>query len=215
MPCFTIPSNAGTCVEATSESPCGGFGYENNLNWETPEMDGCTQSVGKFEIFFSPEGRTGPFESIATTSSQQYTHTGLSSHKGCYYLVSSNFFGDVSAPSETVCFDNCPDFRLPNVFSPNADGHNDSFVPFPNPSRSDLACLQFVNHIEYFIFDQSGSLVYKVDEQSNRGLKWDGNTQGGAPTAEGIYFYSAVVEFDILNPDESIQTYKGWVQLLR
>ncbi|MDX2173136.1 MAG: gliding motility-associated C-terminal domain-containing protein [Bacteroidota bacterium] len=67
--------------------------------------------------------------------------------------------------------------ELPNAFSPNGDGMNDSFdVPYFSLFRT----------IEIKIINRWGSLVYEDSEYKNN---WFGKNQNGEPLAEDTYFY--------------------------
>ena len=50
--------------------------------------------------------------------------------KGYYYVTSLDRSGNESLPTDTLVRNNCPQYVLPNVFTPNDDGKNDYFSPF-------------------------------------------------------------------------------------
>lgn len=72
-----------------------------------------------------------------------------------------------------------PTFFIPNAFTPNGDGKNDSFGP-----RITERNLQ---DYSFLIFDRLGSVVF---ETSNPDLDWDGtDTNNGGECAQGVYVY--------------------------
>jgi gliding motility-associated-like protein len=80
---------------------------------------------------------------------------------------------------------------IPNVFTPNGDGHNDTFF-IPNLN------LYPVNSLR--IYNRWGQQVYK--QQGYQG-NWS-----GADLSVGTYYY-------LLTIDNLHQTFKGWVELIR
>lgn len=66
---------------------------------------------------------------------------------------------------------------IPNVFTPNGDGVNDIFSL--NPIN--------IGDISMTIYDRWGLKMY--DTTTTGSLTWDGKTKGGAPVADGTYFY--------------------------
>jgi gliding motility-associated-like protein len=78
--------------------------------------------------------------------------------------------------------------QLPNVFTPNGDGLNDTFSPR-------VSCLP----VDLKVFNRWGKLVY---EQANYQNTWAGDSQ-----AEGVYYY--------LLTSPTGQTWKGWVEIIR
>ncbi|MBL7981685.1 MAG: gliding motility-associated C-terminal domain-containing protein [Flavobacteriales bacterium] len=88
-----------------------------------------------------------------------------------------------------------PEVDIPNVFSPNGDGHNDVFD---------------IENIEYFsselrIFNRWGQVVYEAKNYRNQ---WKGTHQGsGDPVADGTYYYELVLNNN--------KTYTGHVTVLR
>jgi gliding motility-associated-like protein len=79
-------------------------------------------------------------------------------------------------------------FVVPNVFTPNGDGVNDTFFITKLPAGT------FVK-----IIDRWGRVVFETRDYKN---EWDGGTY-----PDGIYYYT----IDIAGE----QTYKGWVQIWR
>ncbi|MCE3007662.1 MAG: choice-of-anchor L domain-containing protein [Bacteroidetes bacterium] len=70
--------------------------------------------------------------------------------------------------------------RVPNAFSPNADGLNDYW-----PGRAEVFFPRIVQHV---IYDYWGNQVY-------RGAgAWDGTVEGKTPAPEGAYVYSLQLE---------------------
>lgn len=88
-------------------------------------------------------------------------------------------------------------YELPNVFTPNNDGINDSF----NVLVNDTALRQ----LDLEIFDRWGRRVYKGP------APWDGNSPGGNPCTDGMYYYYAMGRFF----EDSYAPRKGCFQLLR
>jgi gliding motility-associated-like protein len=67
-------------------------------------------------------------------------------------------------------------FEVPNVFTPDGDGYNDTFIVRSNG----------VTPLNISIFDRSGSIVYK---HSSPVINWDGNTPAGLRVRPGVYYY--------------------------
>jgi len=77
-----------------------------------------------------------------------------------------------------VCVDNCIYYKLPNVFSPDNDGINDLFQPFP---------YDFVEKVDMKIYNRWGELVF---ETNNPDILWNGKyleTDNDVP--DGVYYY--------------------------
>ena len=147
----------------------------------------------------------------------------LNSFKGCYRISAVDRSMNESSRTEALCIDNCPNFRLPNVFTPNGDGFNDYFTPYYNSgdqvvgSFDNENCPRFVLDVQFEVFDRQGKRVFNLadaDEPSFL-INWDGRTNHGAELPSGTYFYVAKVTFDVLEISEAEREYRGWVQLMR
>src|SRR5690606_18067691 len=100
-------------------------------------------------------------------SDTSYLHSGELGLAGCYYVVAFDSLGNTSLPGNIVCADNCPDYRLPNTFTPNGDGDNDLFIPYP---------YRFIESVDFKVFNRWGNLVFETD---NPDLLWNGQSADG------------------------------------
>ena len=93
---------------------------------------------------------------------------------------------------------------IPNAFSPNNDGANDRFVPYPGPSVDRIDLLQ--------VYDRWGALVYESDTIGLGGPEagWDGQI-GGEQAAIGVYVFMLRVRF--IDGEETVLS--GDVTLVR
>ena len=90
-------------------------------------------------------------------------------------------------------------FYIPNAFSPNDDGLNDSF------GGKGL----FISTFEMMIFDRWGNLIFFSDDIDK---PWDGRANHGTEIAQGdVYIYSV----KIINLRKEKHVYKGIVTLVR
>jgi gliding motility-associated-like protein len=159
---------------------------ENELIWNNPN-NSCADDVVSYNLYYTPvEGEE--MELIATFSSSTDTsffHSNGSSLAGCYAITAldSIQYNNESESSNIVCFDNCPEYSLPNVFSPNADGNNDLFhaiLPY-----------KYVESIEIEIYNRWGQVVYTT---TNPDVNWDGkHKDSSTPVPDGVYYYLCTV----------------------
>ena len=85
--------------------------------------------------------------------------------------------GKISTQSiEIKALPMCDIENIPNVFTPNGDGSNDTFT-IPVPENTSL---------EISIFDKSGKLIFKSARGEN---SWNGKISGQEDAPEGTYFY--------------------------
>jgi hypothetical protein len=166
-----------------------------------------------------------------------YVDRNLPSFARCYKLAAVDRSGNESVWSEEACNDNCPNYQLPNVFTPgNNDNCNDFFSAYSDRSivngimlcnnetassefTDDLRrlCPRFVLKVEVVIIDRWGKQVYAYASGGENSIyiDWDGQDSNGKDLSAGIYFYSARVTFDTLDPKDSEKIIKGWVHLVK
>ncbi len=179
----------------------------NNLSWTSPMLECGDGDVGDYHIYFSPT-LNDDFSHIATVDDPSvltFTHVGVTSVAGCYMVVAVDTSGNSSDFSNVVCvdIDECDLYSLPNVFTPNGDGFNDYFCPFP---------YDFVEKIDIKIFDRWGLVVFATD---NPDIKWDGkNQQTQIDCSEGVYYYICDV-YEMRLAGIRKRTISGSVHLLR
>ncbi len=177
----------------------------NTLTWTNPNI-ACaeTEDTHQYNIYFTPT-LDGEMELIATLTGAEatvFTHSDGASVAGCYLITAIDSVGNESNVSNVVCGDNCPEYELPNVFTPNGDGNNDEFGPFP---------YRGVKEIDIEIFNRWGQLVFRTSDPdiSWRGTLMDSNE----PVPDGVYFYVCTVEFQRLSGPEPM-ILKGHVQIM-
>jgi gliding motility-associated-like protein len=164
---------------------------ENNyLEWTNTNLS-CesTDDTEVYYIYYAPiEGEELMLiDSVFGAENIQLTHNFNGSIAGCYAITALDydFVNDrrnESDMSNIVCCDNCPEYTLPNVITPNGDGQNDTFRPFP---------YRFVESIEMVIYNRWGQVVF---ETSDPDIGWDGtHKDAGIRVPDGVYFYVVLV----------------------
>jgi gliding motility-associated-like protein len=87
---------------------------------------------------------------------------------------------------------------IPNVFTPNGDGINDSF----------FVKTKNLEHLEFVILNRWGNLVFQGKDNES----WDGQNRSGKELSEGVYF----VKVNYIDPkDQKTKVKTGYVHLIR
>ncbi|MFD2033358.1 gliding motility-associated C-terminal domain-containing protein [Belliella marina] len=219
LPCPPVLTFEGPdCASYLEDKACGFNSYVHDLSWEPDFSGDCDDELSSYRLYFSPEGEEGNFTLVETYSALNSTAriTNLPDFKGCYYITAVDRSGNESEPSNIVCVDNCPNYELPNAFTPNGDGINETFMAFDNPFPK---CPRFVEGVEIFIVNRWGTEVFSYNSftanESDIYIRWDGTDKNGKELPAGTYFYSAVIRFDTLDPALREQKRKGTVQIIR
>lgn len=201
-PTLEVSNLCGQNIPCTDEN-----NLFNSLAWVNP-MQLCseTDDVTGYNVYYAPfEG--SDFERVATfDNSNQLTweHKPEFGIAGCYAVTAVDTFFNESAFSNIVCVDNCPSYVLPNTFTPNGDGQNDLFKPYPY-------C--FVETVEFNVFNRWGQLVFQT---TNPDLNWDGRNSRGEVLTEGVYYYTCrVFERRVAGIVQSPGLLNGYIELIR
>ena len=155
---------------------------ENTIDWSTAP-DSCAYDLESYRLYFKDE-LTKPFALVKTFAGNDtmFVHQNLQFIAGCYVLTAVDSAGNESLKQGEVCVDNCPEYRLPNVFTPNADNHNDFFKPFP---------YKHIEKIDMSIYDRWGRLVFTTN---NPDVLWDGRfSENNQMCSPGTYYYICTV----------------------
>ena len=165
-------------VNLTLSTDCDLF--QNYLNWTLdPE---CSSDIDNFLIFYSDttEGSFQLIDTVKDNTARTYVHSPEKSLGACYVVSAQDSAGNYIPPEDLmrVCIDNCEYYELPNVFTPNGDGINDLFKPYP---------YKFVEKINMTIYNRWGNEVFKTE---NPDINWDGRDMiTGKPVSDGVYYY--------------------------
>ncbi len=204
-PCAPVLEVLNIC-EATS-APIPLTETENFLVWTNPNTI-CedTDDVTSYNIYYAPM-KDQPLQRIGFTSSALdtfFVDTPGESIAGCYAVTAIDGSGNESVISDTTCVDNCPIYNLPNTFTPNGDGANDLFIPYP---------YRFIDQIDLKIVNRWGQIVF---ETNNPEINWDGNNLSNEALAEGVYFYTCqVFEKRVIGVVPQAEPLTGVIHLIR
>jgi hypothetical protein len=224
-PCTPILSlEVPDCEALLADKSCGFNDFSNTLSWRRDPAAECDDDIRSFNIYFS-ETMDSTFSLIANVADTFFVHQNLPSFAGCYRISAVDRSGNESELTDILCFDNCPNYYLPNVFTPdNGDNINDVFQAYfdePGFDNVDLSkCPRFVESVSIEIVNRWGKEVFSFDssEPQNEGnilINWDGRDNNGNPVPGGVYYYVADVTFDVLDPAQRFRQLKGWVHVLR
>ncbi len=191
----------------TLTPPCNSFNdFTNVLNW-TP-IPGCASDVVYYKIYYKrlSKDEYQLLETINNNTTFQYNDTSAhlkQSIAGCYVVVGVDSSGNESFFTNETCTDNCPQYSIPNVFTPQGDSHNDLLNPFP---------YRFVDRIDMTIYNRWGADVYQTFDLD---INWDGKDQKSkVECSDGVYFYICNV-YEIYLAGIKKRTIKGTIQILR
>jgi gliding motility-associated-like protein len=187
---------------------------DNFLMWTNPN-NYCADDVMLYTIYYKPYENQGEFEPILTINNAldtSYLFSDLFSVAGCYAVTASdslnsdpdgNIARNESEFSNIVCVENCPDYGMPNVFTPNNDGVNDLLKPLINRQ---------VESIEFVIYNRWGKIIFQTE---NADINWDGkDINSNEDVSEGVYFYTIRLNVIKLNGNTTTAT-AGYVYIFR
>ena len=191
------------------ENDCGSF--DNIISWTNPNTY-CSDDAVRINIYFA-HTPDEPLQQIYTTTDMSivsfmhvFSYEGEPSVAGCYAVtaVDSAITPNESPIVNKICVDNCPEYELPNVFTPNGDNINDFVTPLPG--------YRYVKDVNMQIYDRWGVLMFQTTDKD---ILWDGKNKyshGFCP--DGVYFYVCTVN-EIRLEGIRPRVLKGFIQLFK
>ncbi|MEM7106889.1 MAG: gliding motility-associated C-terminal domain-containing protein [Bacteroidota bacterium] len=238
-PCApTLVLDGRDCEQYVSSNTCSNGNFFNELTWSSDFGDACQNDIDQYFVEFAPttDSEFEPIQTDEKIRSESFIHDNLDSFKGCYRVRAVDRSGNLGEYSNVFCVDNCPYYELPNIFTPNNDECNDRFKAYSDTNTGEnntgpcgrvdaTKCARFVLSVKFTVYNRWGTPVYTYqananDEPAGPGLEpelinWDGRGDNGNVLSAGVYYYFAEVTFDVVDPGNAVQNYKGWVQILR
>lgn len=184
------------------------------LSW-LKDSSGCADDAMLYRIFYAATDTNELsviFEGdLSEDSIWNFVNTEYpGSIAGCFgvtYLDSLNLWPDgefrrnESKLSEIICIDNCPMYFLPNIFTPNGDGQNDTFIPKEN---------RHISKIHLQMMNRWGTIIF---ESTNPEINWNGVGINGEMCSDGVYYYA--IDVDTIRLSGIVtERFTGTVQLL-
>ncbi len=124
------------------------------------------------------------------------THQITVDKPGLYWVKYGN---NLCSVTDTIELFDCPELIVPNVFSPNNDGHNDTFKPKA----------ESIGRFKMTIFNRWGDVIFQTEDYLNG---WNGEINK-KPAADGVYFWT--IEYAEKFFDGNMKVKQGSVTLLR
>jgi gliding motility-associated-like protein len=162
--------------------------------------------VYRYKVYYSPY-EEDPLQLLAITPDTFFVHSSLASLAGCYTITAVDRSGNESDVISKTCIDNCVEFRLPNLITPNNDSLNDQFTP---------SCFSraFIQNVHFSVFNRWGKKIFEDDVPPE--INWSGLSEGNSVTVvPGVYYYIAEVKAWRLRRKDENMKFTGWVQIVK
>ncbi len=177
-PCPPVLEIFGSCEDGTYD-----------VRWELDET-GCADDVAGFYVYYSPtiDGELellveieDPFaDGLVSFDGPIYGCFAVSAYDSLSVRPDGSMGSNESDLSEKICVESCPEYELPNVFTPNGDGVNDEFTPFMPYA--------YVDSIDLQIYNRWGNIIFV---SSDPDIAWKGdNKDSGEFVSDGVYYYT-------------------------
>lgn len=193
-PCIPVIQDSSDCINII------------NQFWWNADTLSCNGDMATVNIYYKRnlnDNYTLLFNANSPFNDTSYIHPNLTEVAGCYAFSATDTAGNESALSHEVCFDNCPIYEVPNIFSPNGDNLNDLLNPFP---------YQYIESIEFTIYNRWGQPVYNTN---NLDINWDGkHALTNLNCSPGVYFYVCEINQITLKGTET-KILNGFIHLVR
>ncbi len=149
----------------------------HRIEWKDNQHD-----VERYNIYFKAcNQKDFALISENTSNSKFVEHTfdgAEETMSGCYKVTAIDAVGNESKTDTTICLYTCPNYILPNIFTPNGDGENEICTPHSN---------SFVQKVDMKIYNSWGQLVFETEDPQ---LNWDGTHQKtGKDLDDGVFYY--------------------------
>jgi len=197
------------CPSLRVEDPCkenipgSNTIFNNKLIWTNPSQNCSDSDIAGYKVYGYYEQQRKLIAIINDPTTFKYEHTLTDTLPDCYGLTSFDYNGNECLEFDTVCLNYCPIYNLPNTFTPNQDGHNDVFKPFP---------YRFVNSIDLKIFNRWGNLVFNTKDPD---ILWDGKASSGTYLPDGSYYYTCKIFYSGLPNHLTNESINGFIELRR
>ncbi len=148
-------------------------------------------TTGAYPVTFSwtPANEISALDSNATLTANDISASTY------YYCTVMDNLGCRATDSVLVVFIPCDVIdSIPNVFTPNGDGSNDTYY---------IENLCQGNDFKFTIYNRWGRIIY---ESTDRYFHWNGKTTGGTDASDGTYYY-------VLNTGK--HEMHGFIELIR
>ena len=131
-------------------------------------------------------------DATSTKQNPSHAYSAIGHYDVCLITTDKNGCTDTVCKTEMISLP----VGVPNAFSPNGDGQNDSFAIYGGPFKE----------IQLKIFNSWGELIFTTDKQSG----WDGRVAGVDQSA-GVYIYTVYC----VSEDDQEHKLSGDVTLIR
>lgn len=188
---ITVPQPAQVFVDATPDTiiTAPNVGNEVTVNAQN---------------FINPVYNWSPMTGVECADTLMCTNPTITvQQNSVYYIVVNEANNEGCAASDSVVIIVASDLKMPNAFTPNADGKNDVF----GPVNGDKAAFTVT---DFRIYNRWGQLIHNNIEN------WDGKFKGKDQPADTYIYYIAVKTPDAANPGTlKTEISQGAVTLIR
>ena len=191
---FSTESNISQPFELIVDA---GNDVEIDLSFSTELNAVLTNSTIEHTIEWTPPTGLSCIDCFSPTAEPPVTTT--------YLATITTIEGCTASDSVRVTVNDVRPVYIPNIFSPNFDGANDTFTAFGGQAATLIR--------EFRVYDRWGGLVYTATDldPNNLSVGWDGTASNGREVAQGVYAYHIRMEFF----DGEIFDYEGDVMVVR
>ena len=235
-PVFAVELKGIDCSDYLQSKVCGQNLFSNTIFWNRPTDPVCRADIKSYNIYVARSiAAVDTFALYSNVRDTFFIDSNLPSFARCYKISAVDRSGNESDLSEMFCFDNCPYYELPNVFTPNGDEKNcnelfsafssrmtideSGNTPCGSAPEEDLKkkCARFVEKVDFTVFNRWGKPVYNYESGGERNIyiDWDGRDNSGKELSTGVYYFNANVTFNVVDPAQKTKMIKGWVHLIR